>query len=261
MEYGNPFYDRPKVAAKSKETVFTVNGVIQKRLQHVRTVRSILPCAISTLFLSFLQSNSPTIAFQRVNHDNLRMMFESHNRLMDLAQNINKCYASAFLVFVTGIFIFSIFGLFFETKVLFWSWEKSTKLILISTSPVLWVIAGLANVYVLLSVCESARSAAYETPLIVHKIMQKKPLFMLHDDTYYNKMKAFSIQVLHRKKTFNFSALGLFDFDYTFIFSVRTFKRGRWISKTKTISFFHLQAVSAATSFLIVLLQFDVKFE
>lgn len=151
-------------------------------------------------------------------------MFELHNRLMDLAQNINKCYASALLVFVTGIFVFSIFGLFFETKVLFWSWEKSTKLILISTSPVLWVIAGLANVYVLLSVCESARSAAYETPLIVHKIMQKKPSFMQHNDTYYNKMKSFTIQVLHRKRTFNFSALGLFNFDYTFIFSVRQSK-------------------------------------
>lgn len=84
----------------------------------------------------------------------------------------------------------------------------------------LWVIAGLTNVYVLLSVCESARSAAYETPLIVHKIMQKKPFFMLHDDSYHNKMKAFSVQVLHRKKTFNFTALGLFNFDFTFIFSV-----------------------------------------
>lgn len=163
----------------------------------------------------------------RVSHNNLRMMFELHNRLMDVAQNINKCYASALLVFVTGIFVFSIFGLFFETKVLFWSWEKSMKLILISTSPVLWVIAGLANVYVLLSVCEDARSAAYETPLIVHKIMQRKPLFMLHDDTYYNKMKAFTIQVLHRKKTFNFSALGLFNFDYTFIFSVRPLRLSR----------------------------------
>lgn len=191
-------------------------------------------------------------------------MFELHNRLMDLAQSINKCYSSALLVFVTGIFVFSIFGFFFETKVLFWSWEKSTKLILISTSPVLWVVAGLANVYVLLTLCESARSAAYETPLIVHKIMQKKPLFMLHDDTYYNKMKAFTIQVLHRKKTFNFSALGLFNFDYTFIFSVRPFECVFCIVYPKQLNLIrlcHLQAVSAATSYLIVLLQFDVKFE
>lgn len=177
------------------------------------------------VFLFFLQTNSASNGFKKVCHNNLRMMFELHNRLMDLAQNINKCYASALLVFVTGIFVLSIFGLFFQTKVLFWSWEKSTKLVLISTSPVLWVIAGLANVYVLLSVCESARSAAYETPLIVHKIMQKKPLFMQHNDTYYNKMKSFTIQVLHRKRTFNFSALGLFNFDYTFIFSVRQVKR------------------------------------
>lgn len=175
--------------------------------------------------LDFSQTNPASNGLQKVCHNNLRMIFELHNRLMDLAQNINKCYASALLVFVTSIFVLSIFGLFFETKVLFWSWEKSTKLVLISTSPVLWVIAGLANVYVLLNVCESARSAAYETPLIVHKIMQKKPFFMQQNDTYYNKMKSFTIQVLHRKKTFNFSALGLFNFDYTFIFSVRHSKK------------------------------------
>lgn len=183
-------------------------------------------CSISIFisFIFFLQTNSVANECHAINPNSLRMMFELHNRLMDLAQNINKCYACVLLNFVTGIFVFSIFGLFFETKVLFWSWEKSTKLILISTSPVLWVIAGLANVYVLLSVCESARSAAYEMPLIVHKIMQMKPQFMLRDDVYYNKMKAFTIQMLHRKKTFNFSALGLFNFDYTFIFSVRKWK-------------------------------------
>lgn len=59
---------------------------------------------------------------------------------------------------------------------------------------------------------------------------------MINDEAYHGKMKSFTLQILHRKKVFNFHGLGLFKLDYTFIFS----------------------AVSAATSYLIVLLQFDM---
>lgn len=68
-----------------------------------------------------------------------------------------------------------------------------------------------------------AREAAYESALIVHKILQNKPVFMLNDEIYYNKMKSFTLQILHRKNTFNFNGLGLFQLDYTFIFSVLLF--------------------------------------
>lgn len=43
---------------------------------------------------------------------------------------------------------------------------------------------------------------------------------MINDDAYHGKMKSFTLQILHRKKVFNFHGLGLFKLDYTFIFSV-----------------------------------------
>ena len=60
-----------------------------------------------------------------------------------------------------------------------------------------------------------------ESALIIHKILQNKPAFMLNDEIYYSKMKSFTLQILHRKNVFYFHGLGLFILDYTFIFSVR----------------------------------------
>lgn len=68
--------------------------------------------------------------------------------------------------------------------------------------------------------CTRTRDEARESAFIAHKILQRKPLFMWDDDIYYNKMKSFTLQLLHRKNTFNFHGLGLFALDYTFIFSV-----------------------------------------
>lgn len=146
-----------------------------------------------------------------------------HDELLDMAENVNQCYSTIPIAFTTSAFIYALFGLFFETKVLFWNGERNINLILIASSYVFWSAQGLLVIYILLNVCENTRGAAYETPLIVHKIVQKKPIFMLNDDNYYKKMKSFTIQVLHRKKTFNFTGLGLFNFDYTFIFSVSVY--------------------------------------
>lgn len=105
------------------------------------------------------------------------------------------------------------------------------------------------------------RDEAYDSALIVHKILQNKPVFMLNDEIFYNKMKSFTLQILHRKNTFNFNGLGLFQLDYTFIFSViNIFEISRRPFKLHLNEFYlFLQAVSAATSYLIVLLQFDLS--
>lgn len=56
---------------------------------------------------------------------------------------------------------------------------------------------------------------------------------MLNDEIYYNKMKSFTLQILHRKNTFNFNGLGLFQLDYTFIFSVCLFDSVFFVDQTQ----------------------------
>lgn len=156
-----------------------------------------------------------------------------------------------------------MFGIFFETKELFYNFKKEENLWMMATSYILWAAQYNAIIFILLHSCEVTRDAAYDSSMIVHKIIQKKPSFLLQSNIYYNKMKSFSLHVLHRKKTFNFSGQGLFVFDYTFIFSVSfIFLVSEWL--LRFIRHFILasfwQAISAGTSYLIVLLQFDMSF-
>ncbi|XP_037038933.1 gustatory and pheromone receptor 33a-like [Bradysia coprophila] len=169
-------------------------------------------------------------------HKNMDSLFALHDSLLDISEDINDVYAIQIVTFITVSFVTILFGFFFETKVIFWLWGKNTQLILIASSYLIWSVMTALIIYTILTICTKAREAAYESALIVHKILQNKPVFMLNDEIYYNKMKSFTLQILHRKNTFNFNGLGLFQLDYTFIFS----------------------AVSAATSYLIVLLQFDL---
>lgn len=120
----------------------------------------------------------------------------------------------------------------------------------------IWCVLTALVIYTVLTICTKTREEAYESALIVHKILQNKPVFMLNDEIYYNKMKSFTLQILHRKNTFNFNGLGLFQLDYTFIFSVSCVKSDFQYPEIYTK---WLQAVSAATSYLIVLLQFDLS--
>lgn len=151
---------------------------------------------------------------------NFRVLFELHDHMMDVSEGTNECYSTNTIVYVTVSFIYAMFGIFFETKELFYNFKDDDNLSMMATSYILWAIICNAIIFVLLHVCELTRECAYESSMIVHKILQKKPLFLIQSNIYYNKMKAFSLHVLHRKKTFNFSGQGLFLFDYTFIFSV-----------------------------------------
>lgn len=42
--------------------------------------------------------------------------------------------------------------------------------------------------------------ASCDSALIIHKILQNKPVFMINDEAFYGKMKSFTLQILHRKK-------------------------------------------------------------
>lgn len=190
------------------------------------------------------------------------MLFELHDRMMDISESINQCYSLNVVVYVTVSFIFAMFGIFFETKEIFYNFKDEMNLAMMATSYILWAIQNNSIIILLLKVCEDTREMAYETSMIVHQIVQKKPLFLQQSNIFYNKMKSFSLHTLHRKKTFNFSGQGLFLFDYTFLFSVSDEKpRRNFTHQLNLFRCFGLsQAVSAGASYLIVLLQFDMSF-
>lgn len=156
-------------------------------------------------------------------HHKMNELFTIHDKLCDLSEFINKAFGVQIVVYVTTAFIITLFGFFFETKIIFWELGGTfSKLVLVASSYVLWGLLASMVTYGMLSACTAAREEANESALIVHKILQNKPAFMLNDEVYYNKMKSFTLQVLHRKNTFQFHGLGLFSLDYTFIFSVST---------------------------------------
>nr|AAZ86785.1 IP03633p [Drosophila melanogaster] len=137
---------------------------------------------------------------------------------------------------MAACFVVSIFGIFLETKVNFIVGGKSRLLDYMTYLYVIWSFTTMMVAYIVLRLCCNANNHSKQSAMIVHEIMQKKPAFMLSNDLFYNKMKSFTLQFLHWEGFFQFNGVGLFALDYTFIFST----------------------VSAATSYLIVLLQFDM---
>ncbi|XP_059615286.1 gustatory and pheromone receptor 33a [Phlebotomus argentipes] len=208
----------------------TSNAALQMKLKSAQTEK---PEKTNPDTKQAFVSNSslPANAHMRLNE-----IFILHDKLCDASESINDIFSLQIVSSITAGFIIIIFGFFIETKVAFWAWGQNVTLILIATSYVIWGAINCLSIYVMLSCTTNAKETANAAALVVHKILQNKPAFMLNDEIYYNKMKSFTLQILHRKNTFHFNALGLFRLDYTFIFS----------------------AVSAATSYLIVLLQFDL---
>jgi 7tm Chemosensory receptor len=189
-------------------------------------------------------------------HLKMNELFSLHERLFEVGEQINNAYGIQIVSFITATFLITLFGFFFEIKVLFWKDGSSSVLQKIALSYVLWSLMSCLIVYTVLTICKTTREEAHESALIIHVVLQNKPLFMLNDEIYYNKMKSFTLQILHRKNIFNFHGLGLFYLDYTFIFSVNSASFD-FLKDNESYVFF-LQAVSAATSYLIVLLQFDL---
>lgn len=75
--------------------------------------------------------------------------------------------------------------------------------------------------YLNFTLYSNTRDEAWESALIIHKILQNKPVFMLHDETFYGKMKSFTLQILHRKKV-----------------SLEVRWRGRWVNNSQIPSSF-----------------------
>lgn len=164
--------------------------------------------------------NENKSAFKSISENSFQQLFDVHDKLLDLSEYSNSSFSTNSIIYVTASFVYFMFGVFFETKELFYSFPNDLNLAKMATSYTLWAVQYMSIIFILLRMCEKTRGSAYEAANIVHKIILSKPKFMQNDDYYYNQMKSFIIQMLQRKKTFNFSGEGLFIFDYTFICSV-----------------------------------------
>ncbi|XP_030555841.1 gustatory and pheromone receptor 33a isoform X2 [Drosophila novamexicana] len=167
---------------------------------------------------------------------NLPDLFKLHDKILALSVITNGEFGPQCVPYMAACFVVSIFGIFLETKVNFIVSGKSRLLDYVTYLYVIWSFTTMVVAYIVLRLCCNANNHSKQSAMIVHEIMQKKPAFMLSNDLFYNKMKSFTLQFLHWEGYFQFNGIGLFALDYTFIFST----------------------VSAATSYLIVLLQFDM---
>lgn len=147
-------------------------------------------------------------------------IFKIHNRLCELGVITNAAYSLQIVSFMTFTFIISVFSIFLLTKVVFLVGGKNYWLDITSTIYILWTSYFIIIAYMILRICCHTQNEAKRSALLIHEIMQKKPAFMLGNDFYYNKMKAFTLQYMHWENYFHFNGVGLFHLDYTFIFSV-----------------------------------------
>lgn len=207
--------------------------------EHIRTIFSNVefPKSTKQRIFSIVKifpggPNKKESACKSITENSLQQLFDIHDKLLDLSEYSNRSFSTNSIVYVTVAFVYVMFGVFFETKELFYNFPNDLNLSKMASSYILWATQYMSIIFILLRMCEETRSSAYESANIVRKIIQSEPELMQNNDYFYNQMKSFTIQMLHRKKTFNFSGEGLFIFDYTFIFSVSLI----WVVFNRTLS-------------------------
>lgn len=155
-----------------------------------------------------------------MNQRNFKDIFLLYDKLIDLTEKINGFFAATIAIYITITYITLLYGVFFMAKVLFSNWKKSKQTILLSLNFILWSLNGCFILFMLLFLCERMRNKIFKSSNHIYKITQSGAQFINENEHYYHQMKAFTIQLLHRKKVFTFTAVGLFNLDFTFIFSV-----------------------------------------
>uniref|UniRef100_A0A182WMA6 Gustatory receptor n=1 Tax=Anopheles minimus TaxID=112268 RepID=A0A182WMA6_9DIPT len=171
-----------------------------------------------------------------ISGERLTYMFVVHENVAKLAEFINRAYSLQIIAIVTVTFVNTLFGFFIETKLLFWNYEM-VDLILRACRYAFQCIPACLLIYNMLVVCAATHAELYKSASLLHKLLQYKANYFIDDQALFERSKAIALQLLHRKRFPLFDGSGLFRLDFTFIFSV----------------------FSAATSYLIVLLQFDLS--
>ncbi|XP_050074871.1 putative gustatory receptor 28a [Anopheles maculipalpis] len=170
-----------------------------------------------------------------ISGERLTYLFVIHENVAKLAEFINRAYSLQLIAIVTVTFVNTLFGFFIETKLLFWNYEM-LDLILRACRYAFECIPACLLIYNMLVVCAATHTELFKSASLLHKLLQYKANYFIDDQALFERSKAIALQLLHRKRFPLFDGSGLFRLDFTFIFSV----------------------FSAATSYLIVLLQFDL---
>uniref|UniRef100_A0A182NLW0 Gustatory receptor n=1 Tax=Anopheles dirus TaxID=7168 RepID=A0A182NLW0_9DIPT len=173
-----------------------------------------------------------------ISGERLTYMFVIHENVAKLAEFINGAFSLQIIAIVTVTFVNTLFGFFIGTKLLFWNYQM-IDLILRAGRYACECIPACLLIYYMLIVCAATHNELYKSASLLHKLLQYKSNYFIDDQALFERSKAIALQLLHRKRFSLFDGSGLFKLDFTFIFSVMIF--------------------SAATSYLIVLLQFDLS--
>uniref|UniRef100_A0A182S7D5 Gustatory receptor n=1 Tax=Anopheles maculatus TaxID=74869 RepID=A0A182S7D5_9DIPT len=171
-----------------------------------------------------------------ISGERLTYMFVIHENVAKLGEFINRAYSLQLIAIVTVTFVNTLFGFFIETKLLFWNYQM-LDLILRACRYAFECIPACLLIYNMLVVCAATHTELFKSASLLHKLLQYKANYFIDDQALFERSKAIALQLLHRKRFPLFDGSGLFRLDFTFIFSV----------------------FSAATSYLIVLLQFDLS--
>ncbi|XP_053961817.1 gustatory and pheromone receptor 33a [Anastrepha ludens] len=204
--------------------------------------------------------DEPRLNDGKTSETNLPRLFKLHDKILSLSVLVNSEFGPQCVPYMAACFVITIFGIFLETKVMFIVGGKNELMDYVIYLYVIWSFTTMMVGYLVLRLCCQTYAHSKQSAMIVHEIMQKKPTFMLGNDIYYNKMKAFTLQFLHWEGYFQFNGIGLFVLDYTFIFSVSNSLKIKKPIMRVLVNVMEkiFQTVSAATSYLIVLLQFDM---
>ncbi|XP_050094102.1 gustatory and pheromone receptor 33a-like [Anopheles aquasalis] len=200
-------------------------------LQHANTEKDVLEHVTSAISQTAYISSHDLIS-----GDRLTYMFIIHENVAKLAEYINAAHSLQVIAIVSVAFVNTLFAFFIETKLLFWNLHMYDLILQAARYAFEW-IPGCLLIYYMLLVCASTHNELFKSATLLHKLLQYKSNFFIDDQALFERSKAIALQLLHRKRVSLFDGSGLFQLDFTFIFSI----------------------FSAATSYLIVLLQFDLS--
>ncbi|XP_052873625.1 gustatory and pheromone receptor 33a-like [Anopheles cruzii] len=186
--------------------------------------------------VTFIKQRTSVPNHEHITGEQLTQMFIIHENVAKLAEYINSAYSLQVIAIVSVAFVNMLFAFFIETKLLFWNINMTDLIVQAARYGFEW-IPGCLLIYYMLIVCASTHTELFKSATLLHKLLQYKSNIFIDDQPLFERAKAIALQLLHRKRVSLFDGSGLFKLDFTFIFSI----------------------FSAATSYLIVLLQFDLS--
>ena len=143
--------------------------------------------------------------------EKLMILRRIYHQLWEVSNLINECFKWSLPVNIANDFLSLVTNLYW---IFLWIIDASNTRAAYAVTKILWTIVNCMNVCLLAHNCHSAVLESDATAYILH--------FGNYDSTqrrWITAIEHFSLQLLHQKVLF--TANGLFDINYTLVFSVR----------------------------------------